>query len=75
MKTRCKFKVDHIKRYSKTYEEIGFSAVHGGTKENESFASATPSGTLTIHVTNPSVIGKFEPGQEVYLDITAIEGA
>ena len=69
MKTRCKFRVDHVKKF--TYaEEIVFSAVYGGTKENESFASATPSGSLTITATNPHVIGKFTPGQEVYLDIT-----
>ena len=73
MRTRCKFKVESVKRWSGNYEEIIFEAVHGGTggtKENESFASSTPSGKLVITVTNPNVIGKFTPGQEVYLDIT-----
>lgn len=73
MKTRCKFKVDWVKQYGVHYEDVSLSAVHGGTKENESFASATPSGTLTFTVTNPNVIGKFNPGQEVYLDLTPFE--
>jgi hypothetical protein len=70
MKTRCKFKVESVKKWSGNYEEIVFDAVHGGTKENESFSSATPSGKLVITVTNPNVIGKFVPGSEVYIDIT-----
>jgi hypothetical protein len=72
MRTRCKFKVESVKKWSGTHEEIVFDAVHGGSKENESFASATPSGKLVITVTNPNVIGKFVPGSEVYIDITEV---
>lgn len=72
MKTRCKFTVEYAKQYSKSLEEISFHAVYGGSEENESFANATPSGKLVINVTNPNVIGKFTPGQEVYIDITEV---
>lgn len=72
MKTRCKFRIESVKKWAGQYEEIIFDAVHGGTKENESFASATPTGKLVITVTNPAVIGKFTPGTEVYIDITEV---
>lgn len=72
MKTRCKFKVESVKKWSGTYEEIVFDAVHGGTKENESFSAATPSGKLVITVTNPAVVGNIKPGEEYYLDLTPV---
>lgn len=75
MKTRCKFKVDHVKKAgSKQYpwEEVTLVAVHGGTGENESFAEATPSGTLIFAVTNKNVHGKFNTGEEFYIDITPV---
>ena len=83
MKTRCKFKVykvtrttyaEEIKVTRTTYaEEITLDAVYGGagqSEENQSFATATPKGTLTITVDNPAVKGSFEPGQYYYLDLT-----
>jgi hypothetical protein len=36
--------------------------------EDQRYAKATPSGTLTITVDNPAVV--FEPGASYYLDIT-----
>jgi hypothetical protein len=73
MKTRCKFRVNSVTRRGNSqyaYEDVEFDAVHGGTAENESFAAASPSGKLTISVTNPSIVGQFNPGEEYYLDIT-----
>lgn len=51
-------------------ERIKMTAVYGGEdKENQSFSEATPSGTLEIFVTNPNVVGTFEPGGYYYLDL------
>ena len=36
--------------------------------EDQRYASATPSGSLTIQVDNPAVT--FEPGKSYYLDVT-----
>jgi hypothetical protein len=75
MKTRCKFKVHSVTKYQGNMEEIKFTAVYddGGSKENESFAADTPSGSLEITVTNTSVIGKFLPGAYYYLDLVPVE--
>jgi hypothetical protein len=40
-----------------------FAAVYGNGKGNESWSKATPSGQLTISVTNPSAIDFFELGK------------
>ncbi len=72
MKTRCKFQVQKVTRYQGTWEEITLSAVYansGASTEDLSFAAATPSGTLTINVTNPAVVGKLNPGDYYYLDL------
>jgi len=41
--------------------------------EDVSFAAATPSGKLEIYVSNPAVVGTFEPGKDYYLDLTPCE--
>lgn len=38
------------------------------TPEDQRYAKATPSGSLTIQVDNPAV--SFEPGKSYYLDFT-----
>lgn len=37
--------------------------------EDVSFAAATPSGELNIYVSNPEVVGSFEPGKCYYLHL------
>lgn len=37
--------------------------------EDVSFAEATPSGELKIYVSNPVVVGSFEPGRDYYLHL------
>jgi hypothetical protein len=73
MKTRCKFQVEKVTTYSGNYEQVTLNAVYGGSAENVSFASATPSGKLEITVTNPNVIGQFKPGESYYLDLIPAE--
>lgn len=73
MRTRCKFQVEKVTRYSGAYEQVTLNAVHGGTAENESFAAATPSGKLEITVTNTTVIGKIVPGAYYYVDLVPTE--
>lgn len=70
-KFRCMFET-HKKwgpqddQVTRSYE---FAAVYDEkTPENQRFATATPSGSLTIAVTNPAV--RFEPGKFYYLDFT-----
>lgn len=48
--------------------EVEFSAVYG--KTNEPWSKATPSGRLTMLITNPDASEWFEPGQDYMLTFT-----
>lgn len=52
-----------------------FFAVYGGSSnaEDNTYASATPSGSITLQVTNKALHGKLKPGQKYYVDFTPIE--
>lgn len=52
--------------HTRSYE---FTAMYDAeTPEDQRYAKATPSGSLTIQVDNPAVT--FEPGKSYYLDFT-----
>lgn len=77
MTVRARFRCTHetIKTWGPTPEQAirsyEFSAVYDdGTPENQRFAKATPSGSLTIQVDNPDVT--FKPGGLYHLDITPV---
>ncbi|WP_405994951.1 hypothetical protein [Streptomyces sp. NBC_00986] len=56
---------------ARSYE---FMAVYDQTiPEDQRYAKASPSGSLTIQVDNPAVT--FEPGQAYYLDFTPVAEA
>ncbi len=44
-----------------------------GTDEDNTFARWSPSGELTLHVTNPDLFGKIQPGEKFYVDFTKAE--
>lgn len=81
MKTRCKFYVSKISHTGwqgmqpgPGQETVEMQAAYGGlSPEDQSFAESTPSGSLSITVTNPAVVGIFKLGQPCYIDITPIE--
>lgn len=62
-------------RYESTgvpIREITLSAVYddGISKENASFAKATPNGQITFMLDNPALAEAFKPGEAYYLDFT-----
>lgn len=44
-----------------------------GESEDNTFARFTPSGSLSLTVSNPDLFGKFKPGQKFYVDFTLAE--
>lgn len=69
MNVRAKFRCDAKSETMYGYTGYKFSAVYDtSTPENRRYATATPSGELTINVTNPDVF--FKPGAFYYLDFT-----
>jgi hypothetical protein len=88
--TRCKFVCEEI-TLGRNYPtgsppkatKIKFSAVYpaqdgsDGFKHDEdhAFFNATPYGFLEIHVQNAHAAEMFQPGDEVYLDISLVPKA
>ena len=52
-----------------------FYPVADGSKENKEFFNATPAGTISLSIVNPSAAKQFEQGKEYYIDFTPAKGA
>lgn len=72
MMVKAKFKCDSV-TISTSGEFVNLSPVTSGSEENKSFSKCTPSGSLSMMVTNEALFGHFIPGKEYYLDITIAE--
>lgn len=76
---RAKFELKTIETPYEGCEELAFLAVTEkpfdteGASDDNSFAKWTPDGHLTMKVTNPALLGKFEVGQKFYLDFRLAE--
>lgn len=73
---RAKFRVANVEKFE-SCEVLQFSAVgpngaypDDGADENNTYARWTPSAECRMTVNNPALFGKFEIGQEFYVDFT-----
>jgi len=73
---RAKFVIQSVEIFGSS-EKVKFSAVSrpsgypaDGTDEDNTFATFSPQAHCEIHITNPALRGKFEPGQKFYVDFT-----
>lgn len=46
-----------------------------GSDEDNTYAKFSPSLLIDLCLANPTLIGKFEPGQTFYVDFTPVEPA
>jgi len=67
--TRAKVKVDTVTA-SEYSQELKLTPVVGGNPEDNSFAKATPTGSIQLTVTNKDLWGKFKPGDMFFVDFT-----
>lgn len=73
---RAKMKINYIDNRHDGYETLYFNPVSAsrypedGSDENNTYAKYSPSGMLSLTVTNPALHGKFAEGEEYYLDFT-----
>lgn len=78
MSVRAKFQVSSIKSFAwhPTAKEITLAPQYDpAIPEDQRFAKATPSGSLTMQVDNPAAAEQFELGKFFYLDFTPVEAA
>jgi hypothetical protein len=73
---RAKFVVSSVERFPSS-EKVKFNAVskssaypEDGSDEDNTYAKWSPSATCEIHITNPALFGKLEPGKKFYVDFT-----
>ncbi len=69
----AKFKVGSVTNYGNNNHGVKLTPVVSGSKENESFSMYTPTGEISMHITNPSAIGFFEAGKEYYVQFSAAD--
>lgn len=76
---RAKFKINEVKR-TEYGEQLKMNPVcksgsygEDGLDEDNTYAKFTPSGELTLMVSNPALFGKFNPGEAYYLDFIKVE--
>lgn len=51
-------------------EAVTMCAVSDGSEENKSFATATPSASVSISINNPAAQGFLVKGKNFYVDFT-----
>lgn len=69
---RAKMKVDTVTR-AEVSEGVKFRAVTNGTPEDNTYSKFTPAAEIAITITNPELLGKFNPGESYYVDFTPAE--
>lgn len=69
---RAKMQIQKIEQHP-TLEILTFTAVSNGSPEDNTYSKYTPSGSLTLRVTNPELLGKFKPSEKYYLDFSKAE--
>ena len=73
---RAKMYVNSVKRHANSdgsisQEEVSLNAVYGPEgSANSKWAKYTPSGNLTMNITNQEAYGKILPGQYFFVDLT-----
>lgn len=75
---RAKFQIASVERFGAS-EKVKFHAVAAkqypadGSDEDNTYAKYSPSATCEIHIANPTLQGKFNPGDKFYVDFTPAE--
>ncbi len=76
-KVRCVEKADTCSNYGPatpaTATRVKLAPVQGD--ENASWSKSTPSGDLTLSITNPGAIAAFVVGADYYVDFTPVDTA
>lgn len=74
---RAKLQITNVEVHGDTQETLHFRAVckedaydESGLDENNTYSKFTPAADLKMIITNPSLLGKFEIGQNYYVDFT-----
>jgi len=74
MTVRAKFRCNTVQKSpDETSFTVNLSPVISGSIENQQWSKWTPSGQLSMHITNPDAFDQFEQDTEYFIDITPAE--
>jgi len=74
MSFRVKFMVQSITDYGGDALSVSFAAIYDPTiPEDANFTKWTPTGSITMSITNRDVIARLKPGVKFYVDFTQVE--
>lgn len=68
MNVRAKFQVRSIKHMTGGLAEVELLAVHGA--DNRTWSKWTPSGVMSLSITNSAATEQFVPGKCVFIDFS-----
>jgi len=72
-KVRCKFVCESVTNYE-GQKTAALRAVYGTAEENKDFTQFTPSGQISVTVTNEAPAADFyQPGKNYYIDFIEVE--
>ena len=70
MKARGKMQVKKVSRTMYGGDEVEMSCAYDPENpEDKAFSEATPSGNMNVRITNPALVGTFEPGEFYYIEL------
>jgi hypothetical protein len=67
---RAKFRCYTAGKTESGDEIVNLHAVYETEGPNKEWSTATPSGSLTMWISNPGAMGKFKMNQEYFIDFT-----
>lgn len=73
-KIRAKMTCQEVTKTAYGAEKVRMTAVYGGSTnaEDNTFAKATPSGTLELQIDNPEAQGVVTPGSSFYVELAPV---
>lgn len=66
---RAKMKCTQVISHDGGWQTIKFACQYDGSKEDQGFSEATPSGSAEFTLTKKSLIGHYKPGKCYYFDV------
>jgi hypothetical protein len=76
---RAKIRISEVKLYGTTQETIVGAPVSSGPygpegeSEDNTYARYTPSGSISLTINNPALLGQIKQGDTFYVDFTKAE--
>ena len=81
-KMRAKLQISNVVKHEGGSETLSFHAVckkdgydESGLDDDNTYAIASPSASLSITIANPALHGQFKQGEKYYVDFTLAEDA